>query len=158
MMRTACLIVALLAGPCVDLTLADEVQFVAVAPSPSADLLTLHNAFRAANGKAALVISPQLNAAAQKHAETMARLRYLSHEAGGTTASQRLAAESYRGWYAENVAMAWGGRITASEPAMTVWKNSPPHRANILGSWRIVGFGRAVSSTGAVYWCACFGR
>ncbi len=121
-------------------------------PQPFAeDLLGLHNAARTQHGKPALSIDARLTAAAQKHADWMARTGQFSHTGeGGSQLSERIDREGYA--YAaisENNAR---GQETP-ERVFEGWLNSRGHRDNLLGNYRDVGFGRA-----GAYWVACYGR
>lgn len=42
------------------------------------------------------------------------------------------------------------------DSVVTAWMGSPPHRANILGDYNIIGTGFATSSDNQVYWCLDF--
>lgn len=55
---------------------------------------------------------------------------------------------------AENIAK---GQRTEAE-AVKSWMDSPGHRINILGDYRDVGFGKAKSASGELFWCVNFGN
>lgn len=109
------------------------------------------NHHRAKAGRRPVVVDVRLTAAAQGHADHMARERILTHVgAGWTDGGMRISNAGYR-WraWAENVA---AGQATAGE-VMSAWMNSSGHRANILSD-RVVHIGVAATkaSNGVVYW------
>jgi uncharacterized protein YkwD len=128
--------------------------------------LCLINRERAGAGEGALQLNPDLQTAAQEHAESMADGGYFEHDGpGGSTVLERLqdsgyiysSAISYE--IGENIA--WGS-MQDSTPAAIVaaWMASPGHRANILNpEFRDTGIGIAyqlpsgfsVGQAGAMY-------
>jgi uncharacterized protein YkwD len=110
-------------------------------PSIEQQVLELTNEQRQQNGCAtALVLSPQLSAAASAHSQDMALHDLFSHSGSdGSTMVSRITATGYSySQLAENVA---AGRATA-EDVVSDWMNSPGHRANILNcGLREVGIG-----------------
>lgn len=88
------------------------------------------NRIRSAHGLGALNLDPDLDAAAQGHADDMARRGLLSHTGSdGSDAGDRILRVGYRyREYAENISQ--GNADVAS--AVQSWMNSPGHRANIL--------------------------
>ena len=54
--------------------------------------------------------------------------------------------------FAENVAY---GANTARE-VVTLWKNSPGHRRNMLGNFKYIGIGTAKDSKGQIYYTEIF--
>jgi len=113
-------------------------------------LLSYHNAERAKAGLPALRHDSRLETAAQQWANHMAASGVLAH----VDVANRIRAAGYP-WtsFAENIAE---GQQTA-ELVFGSWMGSPPHRANIMGPYADVGFGRAVDSQGHVWWCSDFG-
>jgi uncharacterized protein YkwD len=117
-------------------------------------LLAAHNTERGASYP--LVINDKLTKAAQLHAQWMADMNNMSHNEGRATVADRAKAAGYNWNYVgENIAMGY-----PDVPAvMSGWMHSPGHRANILNkNYKDVGFGVAKSKSGAIYWCADFGR
>lgn len=117
-------------------------------------LLQLHNEQRQLHGVPSVTLNEKLNVAAQSHADTMARLQTMHHEAGGTTFSQRIKATGY--------ALSGGGEnIAAGQPTpesvVRAWMNSSGHKKNILNAyWWHVGFGVARGRNNRLYWCTVF--
>jgi uncharacterized protein YkwD len=136
-----------------------------VQPSPpttqsrfDAELLQLTNEERHKAGVPALQLSPQLDQAAQGHAEDMVRNNFFSHTgSNGSTLVTRVEAAGYVYSFAgENIA---AGRAT---PAQTIqqWMNSPGHRQNMLNrNFTQIGFGyvSAPSTAYRHYWVQVFG-
>jgi uncharacterized protein YkwD len=127
------------------------------APSPDplielrADLLLAHNRERQKAGAGPLRLNNRLNAAAQKHAETMGRLAFLDHHAGNTSFDWRIAAAGYGAvTAAENIA--WGALTVPA--VMFAWIKSEGHRNNILSlNYVDVGFGFYIGADSQPYWC-----
>ena len=113
-----------------------------------AELLRLHNQERSEHGAQALCAHPQLEAAAQAHAEDMLERGFYEHVTPeGVDPGQRISRAGYP-WatYGENN-MVWGdfagepGRKELSE-AVRSWMDSPGHRRTLLNpALREVGFG-----------------
>lgn len=95
-------------------------------------LLDLINAARGLNRP--LITAADLNAAAQDHAARMASRDALYHPPG----------------VVEVIA---AGRQTPAE-VVGDWLDSPGHRRLLLGPYSTIGFGRAESRGGTVYWTA----
>ncbi|UEG49645.1 CAP domain-containing protein [Ferruginibacter lapsinanis] len=117
------------------------------------NILRLTNQFRRSYGLNELTIRNELNALAQKHSEDMARGMVAF---GHTGFSQRNAKAvkvipSVRR-VGENVAY---GANSAKE-VVTMWKNSPGHRKNMLGKYRYIGIGIAKSRRGVIYYTEIF--
>lgn len=112
----------------------------------------LLNLVRSQNGLPMLSEHPRLSAAAQAHAEWIARTGNYSHTGqGGSTPKQRAQAAGYKPCLvAENIA--WGQR-TASR-VMDGWQASPAHRTNNLRD-RLDHYGVGVSGQ---HYVLMFGR
>ena len=105
----------------------------------TADLLTLTNQQRAANGVAPLVMNDLLTNAAQMKAQNMFADNYWAHFApDGTSPWYWFLKAGYQYNYAgENLARGF----TTANDVVTAWMNSPEHRANMLSSnYNDVGF------------------
>jgi uncharacterized protein YkwD len=130
-----------------------------VAPPAPADvpaaLLAAHNAARVAAGLTPLVLDSTLCAAAQGHAEFMARQGVLAHAGiGDGDPWQRIKDRGYMFREAsENIAA--GQRDAAV--AVGDWMSDPPHRVNILGPYVHLGGGMATSKSGMNFWCCDYG-
>lgn len=118
------------------------------------------NAERAKAGLPPLIDSPDLDRAAQTHAEDMLRRGYFEHESPeGKTVRQRARSQGYD-WRAigENIAL---GQLTVDE-VMDGWMKSPEHRANILDpDVRDLGVGLALGEGREgfrILWVQVFGR
>jgi uncharacterized protein YkwD len=111
---------------------------------------------RAAAGLAATQADPRLERAARAIASDNAARRELDHTgAGGSTLRSRTLAEGYVfRLVAENLAV--GAPDGAS--AVTLWMESPEHRANLLNPGAVHhGVARARGPDGRDYWAALFG-
>ena len=117
------------------------------------DVLKQTNQFRKSEGLPALIMKEELNAIAQQHSEAMASGR-ISFGHDGFSGRQKKANEEIQGMraFAENVAY---GASTAKE-VVSLWKNSPGHRRNMLGNYKYVGIGTAKSSDGEIYYTEIF--
>jgi uncharacterized protein YkwD len=102
------------------------------------------NLVRARHGRGPVRISAQLGKAANSHSLAMARRGFFAHEsADGTDFSQRVKrfyrSEGYSRWaVGEN--LLWSSPNTDARRAVSMWLDSPPHRANLLDrDWKEVG-------------------
>lgn len=120
------------------------------------ELVAAHNRARANAGLGELAVSPQLEAAAARHARDMADRRRMSHRGGdGSSPFQRMGAQGYEFRRAgENVAY---GQPTVDR-LMRDWMHSPGHRRNILGKFTEMGASSATDRSGNPYWCVTFGE
>jgi len=122
-----------------------------------AQVVTLTNAQRAANGCGALRVDSRLVAAARAHSNDMLTQKFFSHT--GSNGSDFVAREAAAGYTAgasaENIA--WGYRTP--QDVVTGWMESPGHRANILACTSVAtGVGVARMPDGTPYWTQDFGR
>ena len=94
-----------------------------------------------------------LNAIAQEHSEKMASGR---RSFGHSGFDQRfaLARRSVKGMsrFAENVAFG----VSTGKAVVEMWKDSPPHRKNMLGVYRFIGIGIARDRRGLIYYTQVF--
>jgi len=133
-----------------------------------ADLFRRINDLRATGKVAALVRNGKLDAAAQKHAENMARQDKFGDEGktghilDGKGAGQRLKAEGYQSLRTgENVAFISGTQSgqKAVERAVDMWVKSASHYKNIMDDkFDETGVGLAQSQSGKWYYCQTFGK
>jgi uncharacterized protein YkwD/transglutaminase-like putative cysteine protease len=124
------------------------------------EIFKLTNAFREAEKRQPLKRNALLDAAAQKHAENMARQKKLTHDLDGKTPQDRAKAEGYERLTAENlvpVPASFADGMVA-KAALESWKNSPVHRKSMLiKKADEIGIGVAVSDKGERYCCQLFG-
>ncbi|KAG1712018.1 hypothetical protein DVH05_009258 [Phytophthora capsici] len=138
-------------------------------------MLELVNEQRVANGLSSLCMNSKLASSSLRHSKDMAANNYMAHngsdgstvETFSPTAVQTKPAWVIRSsmritqagfvWTAvgENVA---AGQETISD-VMTAWMNSPEHKANILGDYKMFGTAYAYSAdtTYQHYWTQDFG-
>lgn len=96
----------------------------------------------------------ELNSIAEKHSEDMAKGKVAFGHTGFEKRSAK-ANKEIKGMhrFAENVAY---GASTAKE-VVTLWKNSPGHRRNMLGPYKYIGIGIAKDRKGRIYYTQVFG-
>lgn len=116
------------------------------------------NAYRLANGRAALRVSAPLTRAAKWLSRDMAAKDYFDHvDSRGRNFDQRIAAFGFRGpTTGENLA---GGAPDAAA-TFAMLKASPSHRRTMLhANLRVIGIGRAYSERSMLgwYWSTTFG-
>jgi uncharacterized protein YkwD len=119
-------------------------------PPPGADLVTLHNRYRATHGLPPLTANPHLMSSAQAHADDMAARGVLGHTGSdGSSPFQRMTRAGYS-WSAaaENIAR---GSLTPAQ-VMALWESDLSHWVNIMGPYRDIGIGR-----NGDFWCVDFG-
>lgn len=123
-------------------------------------VVILVNNARAAGGICTVTTNTQLIAAAQRHANDMARGDFLSHTGSdGTDPKTRMLASGYTPitYSGENVL----SRTTINASgAFTQWWNSPPHQANIMNNnFTEIGVAFAgPSATGKYYYAMVLGN
>jgi uncharacterized protein YkwD len=96
-------------------------------------------------------INPALTAAAQDHANYMARTGQFSHYTNGGP-QYRANKFGFRGGVRENIA--YGTR--SIDGAFNMWQNSGAHYASIVSGTSEAGFGYAVGAGGQVYWVGVY--
>lgn len=101
-------------------------------PDPTPGFTVLLNDERTPRALNPLVVSSQLVAAAQGHANDMSANGFFSHTGtGGSTVGTRVRAQGYRHcWAGENIAAGHSSHAAT----FTAWMNSAGHRANMLSS------------------------
>ena len=117
------------------------------------DVLSQTNKFRRSKGLPALIINEDLNAIAQKHSINMARKR-VGFGHGGFSQRESQARKRIKPLYsfAENVAYG----PTTGKQVVTMWKNSPGHRRNMLGRYKYIGIGIAKDRRGRIFYTQVF--
>jgi uncharacterized protein YkwD len=122
-------------------------------------LLCLANAVRARGGLSSLVGDPRLNAAARAHSGDMVARGYFSHTTPeGSDPGDRAAAAGYSPFVGENIAASGQGTPIS---VFSLWRSSPGHNANLLGSYVATGLGVAPgfpSGRGGITATQMFGR
>lgn len=116
-------------------------------------MLTRNNATRTSRGMRPMFLSSRLTAAAQNHANYMARTGSFSHYTNGSPQG-RVAQYGFRGGVRENIAM---GQPSV-ESAFNTWTASGAHYANMMSHSDVAGFGYAVAANGQAYWVAVYGN
>jgi uncharacterized protein YkwD len=97
-------------------------------------------------------LSSRLTAAAQNHANYMARTGSFSHYSNGGPQG-RVAMYGFRNGVRENIAM---GQPSV-DSAFNTWTASGAHYANMMSHSDVAGFGYAVGANGQGYWVAVYG-
>jgi len=117
------------------------------------DVFTYTNKFRKSKRMPVLIMNDELNAIAQKHSADMARGKVgFGHT--GFSKRNNLARKVIHplNCFAENVAYG----ATSGKEVVTQWKNSPPHRRNMMGSYKYIGIGIAKDRRGRIYYTQVF--
>ena len=96
-------------------------------------------------------MNPALAAAAQDHANFMARTGQFSHYTNGSPQS-RAGKYGFGGGVLENIAT--GGGL---DNAFVMWQNSGAHYASIVSGTTDAGFGYAIGPNGATYFVGVYG-
>jgi uncharacterized protein YkwD len=103
------------------------------------ELLCLVNQWRSRHGLSELAESARLDRSSRLRALAIRRCGQFSHTACGQSFGGVFAEAGYGGRsIGEN--LAWGGGVLGSPVrTVTAWGNSPPHRRNLAGNWRVAG-------------------
>jgi uncharacterized protein YkwD len=115
-------------------------------------LLVQINTLRKAHRLSPLTLSRQLTVAADQHTTEMAAAGYFAHDSlDHTNFSDRIErsypSAGHRSWSVGENLLFVAPDLTAAE-AITLWMNSPEHKANLLDpSWREIGISSRHSST-----------
>jgi uncharacterized protein YkwD len=137
--RTA-LLAAVAVAACVG---AARAAGTAESASPAQQLVERMNAARAARGRPKLAVSAQLSRAAAAHARAMAGRGFFAHsDADGTPFWKRIGRyyrlSGHRSWrVGENLYSSPG--TAAPAQVVSSWLRSPPHRRDLLGTWKELG-------------------
>jgi uncharacterized protein YkwD len=135
-----------------------EASWAEVKPLWEAEVLALTNAHRASLGLGALAPSASLTDAATWKAAHMARYGYMAHDDPAPPVArswdQRIRDCGYASGAGENIA--YGYR--SPEAVLEGWLGSDGHRRNIENpTYKVIGVGAAVASSGTPYWAQIFG-
>ena len=114
-------------------------------------MLTRNNNIRRRVGLRPHRMNPALAAAAQDHANYMAKTGQFSHYTNGSPQS-RANKYGFGGGVLENIAT--GGGL---DNAFVMWQNSGAHYASIVSGTSDAGFGYAVGPGGATYYVGIYG-
>jgi len=114
-------------------------------------MLTRNNNIRRRIGLRPHRMSPALAAAAQDHANFMARTGQFSHYTNGSPQS-RANKYGFGGGVLENIATGGG-----PDTAFSMWQGSGAHYASIVSNTTDAGFGYAVGPGGATYFVGIYG-
>lgn len=112
-------------------------------------LFGLLNAYRAQNGKAALAYDDALEASIQGHCEHMRLHGFFDHISPEADVKDPFKRAPLCGSTANAENLAAGQATPAA--AMSSWKASAGHNANMLGNWKRVGLCRSGSAWGQVF-------
>ena len=112
--------------------------------SLEAGVLADVNALRRAHGMGALRLSPALSNAARQHSMEMATRGYFAHNsANGVSFDKRIArfySIGFNHFWSVGENLLWSSPDVDPPRAVTMWMNSPEHRANLLNpAWREIG-------------------
>jgi uncharacterized protein YkwD len=121
-------------------------------------LLDKVNELRSKGDQTPLTRNDKLDAAAQKHAENMAKADKMTHELDGKRSPDRVLAEGYEASVvAENVAQALKSSNKTPAALVQAWRSSPGHYRNMmLDVVTETGIGVAQSKSGKWYYCQVF--
>ena len=127
---------AIFVSACTTTAIPDKPSFYLNLSAPGSEVdaqaaASMISGYRQNNGLGPVTVDPALNAIAKAHAMEMARKTKVGHDVGSGSLDARAKAAGYN--YArisENVA---GGYQTLAE-AFSGWRDSPPHRANMLAN------------------------
>ena len=123
---------------------------------PVEDVLKYTNQFRKSKGLKTLEMRDDLNAIARKHSEDMASGRCaFGHDGYDLRVSKiKKTIKPCDGYVGENVAFGAGN----GKEAVEIWKNSSPHRKNMLGDYKYIGIGTSRNRQGVIYFTQLFVR
>jgi uncharacterized protein YkwD len=128
---------------------ADAVQMQAL----ESGVLSNLNAFRRQHGLAPLRLSRALSRAARQHSMEMAARGYFSHaSANGSSFDKRIARfypMGFHRYWSVGENLLWSSPDVDAGQALTMWINSPEHKANMLNRrWREIGLSAVHSPAG----------
>lgn len=108
------------------------------------------NAYRASAGRGPVAPDPELTAAAQAYAQTMAATGHFAHRGPDGSSSGARARQAGCSWRAAAENIAWGQR--SESEVLQGWADSAGHRRNMLNAgYTRFGLGRA-----GTYWVLMF--
>jgi uncharacterized protein YkwD len=113
-------------------------------------IVKLINSYRARNGRPRVQASGRLNRVADRHSRAMLAHDFFAHASrNGTAAATRVRRSSRARSVGENIAFIGAGQRRAAGRVVSMWINSPGHRAVLLNSsYRRIGVGRRAGFLG----------
>lgn len=124
-------------------------------PDLAKEVLKYTNQYRKSRGLSSLELREDLCAIARKHSTDMAAGRKRLGHAGFRQREVLIRRKlNTSGMIGENVAF---GAYTGKE-VVSIWKNSAPHRRNMLGNFKYIGIGTARDRRGNIYFTQIFVR
>lgn len=131
------------------------IESASTAPKLEDDILILINRYRKSKGLSALSSSPVIEQEARRHSMAMATKR-ISFGHDGFNIRSKIITSKIPGTnaVAENVAF---GSNSAKE-VVDGWLNSPGHRKNIEGNYKLTGIGVARDQQSRLYFTQIFAR
>ncbi|MBV8610362.1 MAG: CAP domain-containing protein [Singulisphaera sp.] len=122
----------------------------------SAELVRALNLERAKHSLPAFVVDARLEAAARRHARSMAAQgAFRQKDDDGLGPLERVEKEGYR---FERLGVAVASGQPSPQEVVTTWLKDPSNREDLLGPSREVGVGYAATEKGIPFWCAIFGQ
>ena len=120
--------------------------------SLEAGVLADLNEYRRENGLPALRLSPALSRAARQHSMEMAARGYFAHSsANGSTFDRRIARfypMGFHRYWSVGENLLWSSPDVDATSAISMWVNSPEHKANMLNrKWREIGLSAVHSAS-----------
>jgi len=102
------------------------------------------NGLRRSHGLVPLRVSAALSSAARQHSFEMAQRGYFAHQSANGSRFDRRIARYYpmghRSYWSVGENLLWWSPDIDAAHALTMWLNSPEHRANLLNArWREIG-------------------
>ncbi|KAI7834401.1 CAP domain-containing protein [Kickxella alabastrina] len=120
------------------------------------EMLVILNNLRAQAGGQPVELRDEINNMAQKHSEYQAHANVMTHKDPSGSLGDRGSASGIK-WAGISENVAFGSQTV--EDVMKMWVSSPPHYANMLGNYSLVGFGLASNNTISkydIYWTQNF--
>lgn len=113
-----------------------------VRASVESDFINLMNTERTSLGKCVLYENDNLETAGYLHTKDMAENNYFSHNSlDGKTFVDRIKNAGYRVYSSIGENLAYHTGMPDAQRVFTMWKNSPGHYANMIGSFKEAGLG-----------------
>jgi uncharacterized protein YkwD len=122
-------------------------------PELQNEVLAAINALRRSKGLRELRPNSALSRTALAHSVSMATHGFFEHSGWDGSAFWQRIKSGYpprQGAWSVGENLVWATPALSADQAVAMWLKSPPHRKNLLGSWREIGLGavRALSAPG----------